>query len=60
MNKQIKLVVVLSIVAAGFILGGVWTRWLLADRLFQTGAVFAVLSLFAWGMVAAGKEKYDE
>ncbi len=60
MNKQIKLVVVLTVIAVGFILGGVWTRWILADRLFQTGAVFAVLSLFIWAMAHAGKEKYDE
>ena len=30
----------LFVIGIGFLLGGIWTRWLLEDRLLQTGALF--------------------
>ncbi len=33
------------VIGVGFILGGIWTRWLLEGRLLQTGAVFLGVSL---------------
>ncbi len=64
LGTRIRLGIVLTVIAAGFLLGGIWTQWLLEDRLLQTGAVFAVLALLlfllAWGMAHAQKEQYGD
>ncbi len=51
---------VFAVIAVGFILGGIWTRWLLAERLFQTGTVFAVLSVLAVLYVVGGNKRPRE
>ena len=35
----------LLLTGTAFLLGGIWTRWLLEDRLLQTGVVLIVLSV---------------
>ena len=37
---------VVFLIGIALILGGIWTRWLLEDRLLQTGALFLGVWLF--------------
>ena len=38
----------LAVIGVAFLLGGIWTRWLLEDRLLQTGLVLLGASLAVW------------
>ena len=40
-----KLMTLIFVAGTGFVLSGIWTRWLLEDRLLQTGAVLLTVWL---------------
>ncbi len=40
-----NLINVLFVAGVGFVLAGIWTRWLLEDRLLQTGAVLLLVAV---------------
>ena len=43
-----NLINVLFAAGIGFVLAGIWTRWLLEDRLLQTGVVLLLVALVLW------------
>ena len=45
-TQSIDVLGVVFLLGNAFILGGIWTRWLLEDRLLQTGALFLGVWLF--------------
>ena len=40
-----RLYTLLFVAGAGFVIAGIWARWLLEDRLLQTGSVLIGLAL---------------
>ena len=43
-----NLINVLFAAGVGFVLAGIWTRWLLEDRLLQTGTVLLLVASVLW------------